>query len=127
MTRRMLYAALALGLLAREVHAVDPGTRLSQYAHSAWRVQDGAFGGAPQGVSQTTDGFLWVGTNAGLFRFDGVRFVPFTPPEPLPSLAIISLLGARDGSLWIGTELGLSRWKDRHLTSYPAAPGRINA
>jgi signal transduction histidine kinase/streptogramin lyase len=54
-------------------------------------------------------------------RFDGVRFVDWTPPrgENLPSQRIDSLLVARDGSLWIGTAAGLSRWEHERLTNYP--------
>jgi len=86
--------------------ALDPDLRISQYAHTAWRVRDGTFAGAPSAIAQTTDGYVWIGTLAGLLRFDGVRFVPLVPPagKHLPNPAVISLLGATDGSLWIGTD-----------------------
>ena len=101
------------------IWALDPGRRISQYGHTAWRIQDGYFGGRLSAVTQTTDGYLWIGTEAGLLRFDGVRFVPWSPPmgQQLPSSRIRSLLGARDGSLWIGTHSGLSRWADQKLTN----------
>jgi len=75
------------------------------------------------------DGYLWIGTQAGLLRFDGVRFVPWTPPDGkhLPSSNVTSLLGARDGSLWIGMEGGLSHWDNRELTNYLIEPERINS
>jgi ligand-binding sensor domain-containing protein len=109
--------------------AVDPTRRISQYAHSVWRIQDGVFSGTPNVISQTTDGYLWIGTQAGLVRFDGVRFVPWTPPDGkhLPSSHVTSLLGARDGSLWIGMEGGLSHWDNRDLTTYLIEPTRINS
>ena len=74
---------------------------------------------------QTTDGYLWIGTRSGLVRFDGVRFVPFTPPpgQQLISNRILSLCAGTDGSLWIGTRLGLQRYQQGQLTSYPDAPG----
>src|ERR1700678_1868493 len=80
--------------------AVDPDRRISQYAHTAWRVRDGVFAGAPTAITQTTDGYVWIGTLGGLLRFDGVRFVRWTPPagDHLPATAVISLLGAADGS-----------------------------
>jgi ligand-binding sensor domain-containing protein len=111
------------------VWAVDPSRHISQYAHTAWRIQDGVFSGSPNAISQTTDGYLWIGTQAGLVRFDGARFVPWTPPDGqhLPSSNVTSLLGARDGSLWIGMEGGLSRWDKRDLTSYLIGPTRINS
>jgi ligand-binding sensor domain-containing protein len=100
--------------------AVDSNKRISQYAHSAWRLQDGAFGGTPNAISQTTDGYIWIGTQAGLMRFDGVQFLVWTSPDGkhLPSSQVTSLLGARDGSLWIGMEGGLSRWDKGTLTDY---------
>ncbi|WP_146072261.1 sensor histidine kinase [Bryocella elongata] len=85
--------------------------------------------GTPSAIAQTTNGYLWIGTKAGLLRFDGVRFVPWTSPNgmPLPSLDIDSLLGARDGSLWIGTRDGLSHWINEHLINYASAMGVITS
>jgi PAS domain S-box-containing protein len=109
--------------------ALDPDLRISQYSHSAWRVRDGAFAGAPSSITQTTDGYVWIGTLAGLLRFDGVRFVPFVPPigKHLPNPAVISLRGATDGSLWIGTASGLARWKNGELFTFPEVVGRVNS
>jgi len=109
--------------------ALDPDRRISQYAHTAWRVRDGAFAGAPSAITQTNDGYVWIGTLAGLLRFDGVRFVPFAPPigKNLPNPAVISLLGATDGSLWIGTASGLAQWKNGELFTFPEVVGRVNS
>src|ERR1700692_4775699 len=111
------------------VGALDTGRQISQYGHTAWRIEDGVFAGAPNVMAQTTDGYLWIGTQAGLMRFDGVRFVSWRPPEgiQLPSSRINSLLGARDGSLWIGTSMGLARWRNGNLTNYKDATGSIMA
>jgi signal transduction histidine kinase/ligand-binding sensor domain-containing protein len=111
------------------IWAINPSNHISQYGHTAWRIQDGVLTGAALAVAQTTDGYLWIGTTAGLVRFDGVRFVPWTPPDGthLPSSSIASLLGARDGSLWIGTEGGLSHWEKQHLTNYFIKPEIINS
>jgi signal transduction histidine kinase len=99
--------------------AVDSASRISQLGHTAWRLQDGDFAGAPVTITQTSDGYLWIGTSAGLTRFDGVRFQPFAPDgQELESPTIFSLLGAGDGSLWIGTGVGLARWQGGKLTSY---------
>jgi signal transduction histidine kinase/ligand-binding sensor domain-containing protein len=111
--------------LARSTFAVDSLGRLSQYGHSAWRVQDGIFGGAPSSVVQTKDGFLWIGTRSGLYRFDGAQFTPFMSPsgEQLRSPRITSLLAARDGSLWIGTGATIAHWHEGTLTQYPDIKG----
>jgi len=72
---------LSLGLLflfgAGSASAVDPSKLLSQYGHTAWRIQDGYFSGQLTSLAQTVDGYLWIGTVNGLFRFDGVRFPPW--------------------------------------------------
>ena len=128
-TRRSIPAYLLLLVcFSSSLWAVDPSTHISQYAHTAWRLQDGSFSGAPNAITQTADGYLWVGTQNGLFRFDGVRFVPFVPAAGKPaSSAILSLLGDRDGSLWIGTGENLERLKDGVLTNLTDGMGRINA
>lgn len=77
---------------------------------------------------RTDAGWLSLdGTNAGLFRFDGVRFVPLLPANGarLTSPEIVSLLGTRDGSLWIGTTAGLAHWSRNRLTEIPGTRGSI--
>ena len=126
---RIFLALVCIALASPSANALDPDRRISQYAHTAWRVRDGAFAGAPTAITQTTDGYVWIGTLAGLLRFDGSRFVPFTPPtgKTLPNSAVISLLGSTDGSLWIGTASGLARWKNGELVDFPETAGRVNS
>jgi len=130
-----LINAIRCGLMAAvfclPACAVNPEMLISQYAHSAWRSQDGFFNGSPWAITQTVDGYIWVGTLSGIVRFDGVRFVSWIPPggERLRTANITALLGARDGSLWIGTDgSDLWHWSNQRLTSYPF-PGnsRINS
>ena len=100
------------------IWALDPGRRISQYAHTAWRVQEGSIN-IGSSMTQTTDGYLWLGTPEGLLRFDGIKFVPFSIPGfDLAKLTYTYLLGARDGSLWIGTRVGLGRMKDGEFRWY---------
>jgi signal transduction histidine kinase/ligand-binding sensor domain-containing protein len=109
--------------------ALPPDRQISQYAHTAWRIQDGVFSGTPQTITQTADGYLWIGTEAGLVRFDGISFVPWTPPkgEALPSSRIHSVLGTSDGSLWIGTARGLARWSQGKLSTLHGEPAFVEA
>ena len=105
--------------------ALDPALDVSQYAHTSWRIRD-AFPEAPiDAIAQTPDGYLWIGTEAGLFRFDGVRAVPWQPPpeQRLPSEIVSKLLATRDGTLWIGTSSGLASWKDGKLRQYSELAG----
>lgn len=124
-----IFYALICFLPTPSIHASNPRVRLSQLEHSTWRLQDGVFNGAPLGIAQTKDGYLWIGTIRGLVRFDGVRFVPWRPPEKqiLGSLVIRSLLAARDGSLWIGTSTGLAHWTNGELISFPGSVAYIES
>src|SRR6202047_665551 len=111
-------ASLLLVALPRAL-ALDPDRRISQYGHTVWRIQDGAIS-PPTNIAQTTDGFLWITTAQGLMRFDGVRFMPWQPPQGqnLPGTHFSAVFGSRDGSLWIGTRRGLARWKNGQLRTY---------
>src|SRR3989442_2218461 len=80
-----------------------PGRTLTQLDHKAWTIR----AGAPPNVvalAQSADGVLWIGTQSGLYRLDGVRFEEFEPPagQSLPSQFITALLAVPDGSMWIG-------------------------
>lgn len=118
----LLLILLVLAFLAASpVYALDPGRSVSQYGHTIWRTADGELPGAPHAITQTTDGYLWIGTEVGVVRFDGVRFVPLPTPsgDTLCDCGITSLLGTRDGSLWIGTEVSVYRLKNGVLKRFP--------
>ncbi len=84
--------------------AKSPIQQLSQMGHSSWHVQDGFFS-SPNRITQTKDGYIWLGTDSGLVRFDGVRFVPRNtfPDASTATWPITAILAAKDGTLWIGT------------------------
>ena len=104
---RFAAAAAVLAVTASlppAARAADLPSVLTEYTVTAWGQKDGFPLGNTWSIVQDEDGYLWVGTDAGLFRFDGVSFVTWTPPAADPPLrgAVRSLLVARDGSLWIG-------------------------
>jgi len=126
LTRHFFFLLACLMLLCtRTALALDPSLDISQYAHTAWKVRDGFTRGGIFAIAQTPDGYLWLGTESGLYRFDGVRAVPWQPPagHELPSNFINNLLVARDGTLWIGTHKGLASFKDGKLSQYPELTG----
>jgi PAS domain S-box-containing protein len=120
--------AFSLPLLCPSALALDPSVDVSQYAHTAWQVREGFTQGYIKSMVQTPDGYIWLGTGFGLFRFDGVRVERWQPPlngESLPSSSIVSLHVARDGTFWIGTTGGLASWRDGKLTRYPDLAGLV--
>jgi signal transduction histidine kinase/ligand-binding sensor domain-containing protein len=122
-------AVVALGMLlacCTSAFALNPSLDMNQYAHTAWKVRDGFFKGTIVSIAQTPDGYLWLGTEFGLLRFDGVRSVQWRPPDGQGFLSgsIRSLLVARDGRLWIGGDKGLASWKDGTLTLYAELSGQ---
>jgi len=123
-TKALVCLALLLASSACAL-ALDPELDISQYAHTAWKVREGFTRGTIFSIAQTPDGYLWLGTESGLARFDGVQAVPWQPPngEQLPSNFVQQLLVARDGTLWIGTDKGLASWKDGKLRQYPEIAG----
>jgi ligand-binding sensor domain-containing protein/signal transduction histidine kinase len=102
--------------------ALDPSQEVSQYAHTAWTVKDRFSLGNVYAMAQTPDGYLWLGGEFGLFRFDGVHATQWQPPDGqrLPDRNINSLLVTRDGTLWIGTFAGLVALNRGKLSRPPA-------
>ena len=115
-----------LTLLGPCAFALNPSLDVSQYAHNAWTIRDGFFKGVINSIAQTPDGYLWLATEFGLLRFDGLRAVEWTPPghERLPSTLVSSLLVTSDGAFWMGTSGGLASWNGARLTRYPELDGR---
>ncbi len=124
---RTIAACIALASLwPAEALALDPAKALTQFTHSAWQMEDGLPQNSIRAIAQTTDGYMWLATQAGIVRFDGVRFTVFNTANT-PALAnsnVMTLLAGRDGSLWIGTYgAGLTRLKDGTFTSYTTRDG----
>lgn len=92
-----LYLAVSCG-----ASGLDRDRTIAQFFHTAWTVKEGGPSGLTQ-MAQTTDGYLWLGTQSGLIRFDGVRFDRYRPASGnLPSRTVSALLATPDGGLWIG-------------------------
>src|SRR5438094_711776 len=61
-------------------------------------------------VAQDSQGFLWMGTQQGLLRYDGSRIARFGREQGLPTLFIDQIVAARDGSVWVATNDGIARF-----------------
>jgi ligand-binding sensor domain-containing protein len=101
-------------------------TRL-QVGHDSWTFKEGAPANV-EALAQTSDGFLWLGTGGGLFRFDGVRFEAFNSPfgDQLLSNNVRSLFAPASGGLWIGYLFGgfsfVNNGRIKNYSSDPASP-----
>src|SRR4051812_22232572 len=104
----MFRRTLALAALCCACHspaAAGPAVSgLDDFSVRTWNENDGLSVSRITAIRQDRDGYLWLGTDAGLVKFDGVRFVPVTEVAgvKLPVAPVPALLSASDGSLWIG-------------------------
>jgi signal transduction histidine kinase/ligand-binding sensor domain-containing protein len=103
--------------------ALEPTTPLAEYGRQSWVMENGLPQNSVHALAQTRDGFLWLGTEAGLVRFDGIGFTVFDHAPALPSGDIRSLLETPDGTLWVGTAEGLARRKDGAFHTFGAHEG----
>jgi signal transduction histidine kinase/ligand-binding sensor domain-containing protein len=117
-------------MFALAAGALEPTTPLANYGRQAWGMENGLPQNTVQALAQTRDGFVWLGTEVGLVRFDGNGFQVFdknTKPgeggPTLPGNDVRCLLATKDGALWIGTSEGLERWKDGVATSFTTKDG----
>jgi signal transduction histidine kinase/ligand-binding sensor domain-containing protein len=121
------FALLAIFFVcsAGRILALDPTNRIAQYGHSVWRLQDGYFGGAVFDVTQTADGYIWVSSETGLYRFDGVRFVQWSAKSDKESALshVTGLQGTRDGSLWMRTNDDLAHIVNDRLIRFQENEG----
>jgi ligand-binding sensor domain-containing protein len=109
-----LVLVLAGFVLTGPLFALDPNRAITQYGLDNWKKKDGLPQHSIPAIARTRDGYLWVGTEEGLLRFDGSKFRLFDASNT-PHLArhnIVRLLAGRRGGLWIGTLGGGLVWTD---------------
>ena len=112
-----------LGLMG-PVCALDPHKGLTQYSRSVWTQQQGMPQDTVRAITQTSDGFLWIGTDEGVARFDGYEFTTFTKDNSaLPSNTITGLAPGPDGSLWIATPNGLAQYREGRFSTFGRGEG----
>ena len=124
-TRTILTVMAALAvMLTHPAFSLDVDRTLSQFQHQAWGATDVAPSDI-QCLSQTSDGYLWIGTPSGLYRFDGVTFESYNPQEgELLSRDVRALLSTPEGGLWVGYATGsVSYLLKGKITTYTEAEG----
>ena len=118
------FLAAAVLLAASSAFALDPHKGLTQYSRTTWTQQQGLPQDTVRAIAQTADGYLWVGTDEGLARFDGYEFTTFRKDSgDLPSNSITALAASTDGTLWIGTPNGLTEYRDKRFHTYTTKSG----
>ncbi len=117
---RRIFAVLAVALLAspRPALGLAPDRDLTQYIHDSWGKRDGLPQDIITALAQDSTGYVWVGTQEGLLRFDGAHFELFDQNSNprLPFAIVHALLPAPGGTLWIGSEEGLLTMRDGEIT-----------
>src|SRR5687768_6626959 len=118
-------ALAAAALTAREAQALDPATPIAQLTQRVWSLEEGLPQASVRAVVQTPDGHLWIGTDGGLARFDGVEFTVFSA-ENTPVMRnhqVRGLVVDRSGDLWVALngQPGLLRYRAGAFESFEKA------
>ena len=117
---RCLRAGLAVVCLVSALHGLDPNRPTSQYVRHQWGIESELPAGPIHAISQTADGYLWIGTDKGLVRFDGFSFrpVPLGPLAPTPNTPVLGLTTDDNGNLMVRLQgAGVLRLKNGRFES----------
>ena len=111
LARTTIGLSIVLTLATESARAVDPKQPATSYLRNTFTVEDGLSSNVVNAILQTRNGFLWIGTDAGLNRFNGRHFAPiyFRGPKSTAQGIVSTLAEGPDGDLWIGTNAGLVR------------------
>ena len=115
---------LLFALLCSPSLALPRDEQLTELHHTTWGERNGLIGSV-NALAQTTDGYLWIGTTNGLFRFDGLYFELFKPEGgALPGAFVSALMAVPDGGLWVGYNSGgASFLREGRATNYSDSDG----
>jgi diguanylate cyclase (GGDEF)-like protein len=123
--RGLSFAALAAAVLgvSLTLFALDPRKAITQYTLDNWQAENGLPQNTVMSIAQSRDGYLWLGTEEGLVRFDGVQFTVFNPSNTgfLTHPRVRAVYADHRGDIWIGTlGGGLSLLRDGQGAPGPA-------
>jgi len=100
--RRLLVASAMVSASTPPAYGLDPARSLSQFVREEWGVERGFVGGVVRAIAETPDGYLWLGTDQGLVRFDGTTFTLVPESDVSASgAAVLDLAVDGNGDLWI--------------------------
>jgi signal transduction histidine kinase/ligand-binding sensor domain-containing protein len=127
---RWIHIGIVVAGLSIDASALDPNRLPSQYVREQWITETRFPGGAVNSISQTADGYLWIGTDRGLTRFDGFNFRPvsFASVATASNVPILQLLTDTRGKLWVRPQgADLVRQNDGKFESVRYGPVAITA
>ncbi len=127
--QRVRAVACLLALLTlpfRLSASLSTAKSINEFTHENWQSGQGLPQNSITSIAQTKEGYLWVGTEEGLARFDGMRFTVFDKQNSsLSSQVIRALLVDHWGDLWVGTQgAGIFRMRGGTFTSFSGGEGR---
>ena len=124
-SRQTLARLCALYACTLGASGLPIGERLVQFGRQNWQTENGLPQNTIHAIAQSSDGFLWLGTDGGLARFDGVKFtVCDTHNSPnLKSNNVLELAEDAAGSLWLSTPEGVTRWSGPHPYTFTGNDG----
>jgi ligand-binding sensor domain-containing protein/signal transduction histidine kinase len=116
---------LSLMVVAGAVYGLDPNRNLNEFGNQVWLTENGLPQNTVQAIAQTRDGYLWIGTQEGLAKFNSTSFVVFDKENTaeLRSNDIRALLEDHNGALWISTSYGLVKAQNGSFTAFTTAEG----
>ncbi|UCH92991.1 MAG: helix-turn-helix domain-containing protein [Candidatus Aminicenantes bacterium] len=111
----LIVVILVLSFLPLPLVSLDPEKAIDQYLMDEWKIPDGLPANTIRAITQTPDGFLWLGagSNFVLVRFDGITFKVFKNETNLKikNSTIYEFFLDQKGTLWIGSSQGLTRFR----------------
>jgi ligand-binding sensor domain-containing protein/signal transduction histidine kinase/CheY-like chemotaxis protein len=122
----IIISSILLALLTLPVYSLDPRRAVTQYTHDRWGYEQGLPQNSVNTIIQTADGYLWLGTQEGVIRFDGVDFTVYDrgKVKSMRSNHVTVLYEDRRGTLWIGTDGGgLTRMKNGGFKTFGKEQG----
>jgi ligand-binding sensor domain-containing protein/signal transduction histidine kinase len=120
-----LLGLVVLLIASATVYALDPHKALNEFGVQVWLTENGLPQNTVQAITQTKDGYLWIGTQEGLARFNSTGFVVFDKDNTpqFKSNDVRALLEDRNGVLWIATSYGLLKYQSGSFTSFTTTEG----
>jgi ligand-binding sensor domain-containing protein/AraC-like DNA-binding protein len=128
--RQFLAAIIVLILFCCPSRALNPDKNIDEYLVDHWNISGGLPSNLVHSIAQTPDGYLWIATNKGLVRFDGIKFsiVRFAREEEIAygqTAVPEALYLDNSGKLWIGSSIGLTSYdyQTRQFNTFTTANG----